>query len=177
MEKVCLIKPSENIKEQYVDYYEEWLESGESIIPHSTTYEPYNFAELLQKFENDEAGIGLIEGWVTSSTFLLTGEYGRIIGAVHIRHELTEDLTNRGGHIGYGIRPSERKKGFATKLLALALAEAKILGISKALVVCDADNTASEKTIQKNNGIPTSDFVEEDGNVIKRYWISTDGSR
>ena len=78
---------------------------------------------------------------------LRIGSLQIIIGswAVNIRHSLTEHLFNAGGHIGYGIRPSERRKGYATKLLALSLEKAKELNITKALVVCDEVNTASEK--------------------------------
>ncbi|MEH6850137.1 GNAT family N-acetyltransferase, partial [Bacillus pseudomycoides] len=74
-------------------------------------------------------------------------------------------------HIGYGIRPSERQKGYATILLKLALEKAKELGIQKALVVCDESNIGSEKTIIKNGGIHDSNYIEEDGNVVKRYLI------
>ncbi len=93
------------------------------------------------------------------------------MGAVNIRHSLTEHLFNAGGHIGYGIRPSERRKGYATKLLALSLEKTKELDITKVLVVCDAVNTASEKTILHNGGLRDDDFTEEDGNVVRRYWI------
>jgi len=82
-------------------------------------------------------------------------------------------LFNAGGHIGYGIRPSERRKGLATMLLELSLIEAKRLGIKDVLVVCDAGNIGSEKTIVKNGGKADSDFIEEGGNVIKRYWIKS----
>ncbi len=76
-----------------------------------------------------------------------------------------------GGHIGYGIRPTERRKGYATKLLVLALEKATALGIQKALVVCDQSNIGSEKTIINNVGIPDTDFIEPNGNIVKRYWI------
>lgn len=92
-------------------------------------------------------------------------------GAVNIRHRLSEFLFNAAGHIGYGIRPSERRKGFATVLLQLSLIEAKKLGIEDVLVVCDAGNVGSEKTIINNGGKPDTDFIEDDGNIIKRYWI------
>lgn len=75
------------------------------------------------------------------------------------------------GHIGYGIRPSERQKGYTTQLLSLALQEAKKLGIHKVLVVCDAYNIGSKKTILNNGGIQDQDFIEEDGNVLNRFWF------
>lgn len=73
--------------------------------------------------------------------------------------------------MGYGIRPTERQKGYATQLLAMALEKTKELGIRKVLVVCDEDNIASEKTIVKNGGIPDTSFTEDDGNIVKRFWI------
>ncbi len=94
-----------------------------------------------------------------------------MIGAVNIRHRLTKRLLDRGGHIGYGIRPSERQKGYATKLLSLSLQKTRELGLEKVLVTCDEHNIASEKTILNNGGVPDTNFIEEDGNVIKRFWI------
>ncbi|MGO4369760.1 GNAT family N-acetyltransferase, partial [Paenibacillus sp. MCAF20] len=108
------------------------------------------------------------------STYWLVGEQGLLLGVVNIRHALTPFLLERGGHIGYGIRPSERRKGYAGELLRLSLIEAKHLGINRVLVVCDESNTASAKTILKNGGIPDRDFVEEDGNVIRRFWIDNE---
>lgn len=90
---------------------------------------------------------------------------------LYSRHQLTEHLYQAGGHIGYGIRPSARLRGYAAKLLELSLIEAKKLGINDVLVVCDAGNVGSERTIIKNGGKPDTDYIEEDGNVVKRYWI------
>jgi predicted acetyltransferase len=117
--------------------------------------------------------MALPEGWVRDSTYWLVTENNRIVGAVNIRHQLTEMLLNCGGHIGYGIRPSERQKGYATQILALSLAKTKDLGIKKVLVVCNSDNIASKKTIIKNGGIQDKDYLEADGNVINRFWIET----
>lgn len=93
------------------------------------------------------------------------------MGAVNIRHRLTEKLYNAGRHIGYGIRPSERRKGYGTILLKLALLKAKDLGVEEVLLVCDYDNIGSKEIIISNGGITDSDYIEEDGNIMKRYWI------
>lgn len=92
------------------------------------------------------------------------------VGAVNIRHYLNEGLRRTGGHIGDGIRPGERRKGYATAMLALALKECKKLGIDRVLVCCDKDNIGSAKAIVKNGGVLENE-VEEDGHVVQRYWI------
>ena len=94
-----------------------------------------------------------------------------MVGAVNIRHYLNEALLLNGGHIGDGVRPSERRKGIATKMIALALEECRKLGIEKVLMVCDKENIGSAKSIQLNGGILENE-VAVDGIVEQRYWIS-----
>lgn len=160
-----------DLESEYQSFYREWKESGEDMIPWVISKDPSNFQEMIQFLLDSENGINLPENWVPDSTFWLVNEDKKVIGAVNIRHQLTDKLFNCGGHIGYGIRPSERRKGYATKLLSLSLDKAKELGIHKVLVVCDKGNTGSEKTILNNGGVPDTDFIEEDGNIIKRFWI------
>lgn len=171
MEQLFLIRPSIHYQNEYLSFYKEWKESGETMVPWVISKDPSNFQAMLQSLFDSEKGENLPEGWVPDSTYWLVNENKKVIGAVNIRHSLTESLTNSGGHIGYGIRPSERRKGYATKLLSLSLEKAKELGIRKVLVVCDAANVGSEKTILNNGGLRDSDFIEEDGNVVKRFWI------
>lgn len=169
--RLRLVMPAIDLEKEYFSFYQEWINSGEKMVPWVIQKDPTNFSEMVQFLHNSAKGIGIKEGWVPDSTYWLVNEDNRILGVVNIRHQLTELLMKSGGHIGYGIRPSERRKGYATKLLALSLEITKELGIQKALVVCDEINTASAKTILKNGGIPDSDYIEEDGNVIKRFWI------
>lgn len=168
---VFLSPPTVNLQEEYLSFYEEWKESGEEMIPWVISKDPSDFQGMAQFLVDHENGKNLPEGWGPDSTYWLVNEEKRVIGAVNIRHRLTEFLLNGGGHISYGIRPSERKKGFATKALSLSLEKAKELGIQKALVVCDKDNIGSLKTISKNGGVPDQDYVEEDGTIVKRFWI------
>ncbi|WP_410769421.1 GNAT family N-acetyltransferase [Fontibacillus sp. BL9] len=171
MDQLRLVKPQIEFKAAYLDFYQEWKQSGEDMVPWVIGKDPGDFQDMLDFLSNNEKGIGIPEGWVPDSTFWLVNDLSRVLGAVNIRHRLSDFLLHAGGHIGYGIRPSERNKGYASVLLKLALLEAKQLGISDTLVVCDADNIGSEKTIIANGGKPDSVYIEENGNVIKRYWI------
>jgi predicted acetyltransferase len=75
------------------------------------------------------------------------------------------------GHIGYGIRPSERKKGYATMMLKLALEHCKKVGLEKVLLTCDKSNLASAKTIMKCSGVFENEEKQNDGDFLQRYWI------
>ena len=130
---------------------------------------PDRFEEMVEALHNMEIGAG--EREVPESVYLLVNEKNRILGAVTIRHSLTARMFNTEGHIGAGIRPSERRNGYATKILELALDEMRALGIPKALLTCNEDNIGSEKAIIKNGGIRDDDFYESHGNIVKRYWI------
>lgn len=156
---------------EYLSFYQEWKESGEVMVPWVISMDPSNFQEMIKSLLDSEKEENIPENWVPASTYWLVDENKKVIGAVNIRHRLTKRLLDRGGHIGYGIRPSERRKGYATKLLSLSLQKTRELGLEKVLVTCDEHNIASEKTILNNGGVPDTNFIEEDGNVIKRFWI------
>ncbi|GCF66276.1 GCN5 family acetyltransferase [Bacillus cereus] len=168
---VSLLTPTTDLQDEYLDFYNEWKDSGETMIPWVISKDPSNFPAMVQELLDAHNGVNLPESWVPDSTYWLVTDNNRIVGTVNIRHSLTEHLFNAGGHIGYGIRPSERRKGYATKLLELSLEKTKKLNITRALVVCDEVNTASEKTILHNGGVRDDDFIEEDGNVVRRFWI------
>ena len=93
-----------------------------------------------------------------------------LVGAVDIRHSLNEALLLDGGHIGDGVRPSERRKGYATAMIALALDECRKLGIEKVLMVCNKENTGSAKSIQNNGGVLENE-INVEGETVQRYWI------
>lgn len=171
MNNLKLVKPTIDLKDEYISFYQDWKEAGGEMVPWVISKDPADFRAMLNFLSNQENGINLPEGWVPDSTFWLVNEYNQILGAVNIRHRLSPFLRQAGGHIGYGIAPSEREKGYAKSLLKLALVEAGKLGIDEVLVVCDEENIASERTILRNGGARDEDFVEENGHVIKRFWI------
>uniref|UniRef100_UPI00403F8378 GNAT family N-acetyltransferase n=1 Tax=Paenibacillus sp. FSL H8-0332 TaxID=2954742 RepID=UPI00403F8378 len=170
---VILMEPAEALREPYLAFYEEWRASGEPFVPWVTEMDPADFEGMVQSLRGHASGVNIPDGWVSSSTFWLVTTDKRVVGAVNIRHRLTERLLYSGGHIGYGIVPSARRQGYGSELLKQALLKAGELGIEQALVVCDAINTASERTIRRNGGIEDSEYIEEDGNVIRRFWIGT----
>lgn len=167
--KLKLIKASEEYKRQICDMLEEWYASGEKIIPYAIRRLDYHdFEDYCENLENKNI---LSQDFVTDSTFFcLDEERDLVVGAVNIRHYLNDFLLQYGGHIGDGVRPSERRKGIATGMIALALEECKKLGIYKVLMVCDKDNIGSAKSIINNGGILEDEPVV-DGIPQQRYWI------
>ncbi|MBS4174592.1 GNAT family N-acetyltransferase [Bacillus sp. FJAT-49736] len=169
--EVTLIKPTSEIKNEYLSFYQEWKDSGENMVPWVISKDPSDFNAMVQSLIDAEKGENLPANWVPDSTYWLVDKNNRVIGVVNIRHDLTEKLFRIGGHIGYGIRPTERRKGYATKLLALSLEKVKELSITKVLITCDENNIGSAKTILNNGGIEDSSFEEEDGNIVRRFWV------
>ncbi len=96
----------------------------------------------------------------------------KIVGITDLRHHIDHPVLGTwGGHIGYSVRPSERKKGYAKEMLRQNLQNCRTLGISRVLITCHADNIASEKTILALGGIFEKE-IEANGHLMKRYWIA-----
>lgn len=169
---LTLVKPARSFKNAYLEMIEEWSNSDEKSIPWVLQFDAANFEGMLEQLQSLKESTNLGEGQVNSSTYRLYAGNQRLLGAVNIRHTLQDGLSNTGGHIGYGIRPSERRKGYATELLRLALLEADRLGIAKALVVCDKINIGSAKVIVNNGGILESEAVVN-GTEAQTYSIAT----
>lgn len=170
---VRLIKLSEKYKDQLGEMIDEWKKDQE--INH-TSHSPWAiFKNDYHDFEYYLANLEVNapeKDFVPDSTFfLLDDERDILLGAVNIRHDLNDYLLKHGGHIGDGIRPSERNKGYATKMIGLALEECRKLGIDRVLIVCDKDNLASAKSIINNGGVLEDELMNEDGTIEQRYWI------
>ena len=101
-------------------------------------------------------------------TYLWIMDGGTFLGSLAIRHVLNDFLLNEGGHIGYSVRPSARRRGHAAAALADALPIARDLGIAPVLLTCDEDNAGSRATIEKNGGV-----YEDSRNGKRCYWIDT----
>ncbi|MFW6355789.1 MAG: GNAT family N-acetyltransferase [Spirochaetota bacterium] len=109
------------------------------------------FDEFLRRLVDNSRGRGLRRGLVPQTTFWAFVD-GRPVGICKIRHHLTDALRVSGGHIGYSIRPSERGKGYGTRMLAEALVRAREIGISWVLITVNEDNPASWRMVEANAG-------------------------
>ena len=170
---VRLIKLTKEYYNQLAEMIDEWkLDQEVNHTNHSPwaifKNDYHDFDYYLENLELKEPKDGKVPD---SVFFLLDEERNILLGAVNIRHYLNDYLLKYAGHIGDGIRPSERRKGYATEMLRLALLECKKLRITKVLMVCDKSNIASAKSIIKNGGILENEFFAEDGEVQQRFWI------
>ena len=171
--KVKLIKLTKEYYPQLSEMIDEWRMDQEMNHTNRSPWaifknDYHDFDYYLEHLEMKEPKEGKVP---YSVFFLLDEERNILLGAVNIRHYLNDHLLQYGGHIGDGIRPSERRKGYATEMIRLALLECKKLGIDKVLMVCDKSNIGSAKSIIKNGGILENEFVDEDGEINQRYWI------
>ena len=169
-----LVKLSEACRGQLNDMMDEWTAAGETIVPYAIVKNDYrDFDRYLAQLEVKEATDRLVPD---SVFFCLDDETNRFVVAVNIRHRLNALLLRSGGHIGDGVRPSERRKGVATRMIAMALEECRRLGIERVLMVCDKDNIASARSIQKNGGVLENE-LDDGGTMIQRYWIDLNFDR
>ena len=165
---IRLVKLSEQYKDQLFEMMDEWTAANEKIVPYAIRKNDYHdFEFYLENLEIKEE----MDGKVPDTTlFCLDEDRNIFVGAVNIRHYLNEAMLLNGGHIGDGIRPSERRKGYATKMIGLALEECKKLGLDKVLMVCDKNNAGSAKSIMNNGGVLENEVVVN-GVTEQRYWI------
>ena len=116
-------------------------------------------------------GQGIKPGWVPCSTWFWETQ-GRLEGVINVRHHLTPQLEQVGGHIGFSVAPSRRRKGVATQMLGSVLEHCWALGIERALLTCDADNPGSWKAIEANGGLLTREgWATSEERVQRWYWI------
>lgn len=128
-------------------------------------------AEYIQRCIDSDQGVNLPSGRVPQTTYLLLRDE-RCIGIARMRHALTDELRELGGHVGYYVHPDFRRYGNGSSLLALVLQRLTKHGVGQALITCDEDNLGSIGVIEKNGGELTfQGVVDGYENPIRRYWI------
>ena len=171
MDKIILVEPDLSYADEIIKYKEESLAES-PIINGSAGLDRFSSIEIwFEELKKRSCEDTVPKGLVPSSTYLGVREKDNyIVGMIDIRHYLNEYLTQVGGHIGYGVRKTERNKGYAKQMLKLALEKCKELKIKKVLITCDEDNIASEKVILSANA-KLEDIRNIDGENKKRFWI------
>ena len=156
-----LIEPTMEYDRQIQAFRREYLEYGGSM----------DGCSHLRRFDDTQAWLDQLEPTMKQYIYLRE-EDDRVVGVIQIRRRFNEFMEKYAGHIGYSVRPSERRKGYAKQMLALALEECERLGIYDVLVTCLVENEASRRTILANGGVYESTIYEPDSRRwIQRYWI------
>ena len=173
MEQYSLVKPTVIHSEEITAYRKEFLDAGDSMDgtgPLRRMEQPQAYIEFCAACENPAT---VPEELVPATQFLFirTADH-KLIGMLQVRHCFNGFLEKYGGHIGYSIRPSERKKGYAKEMLRMALPYCREIGLDKVLITCIDGNIGSEKTILANGGVYESTVYEpNEKEYLKRFWI------
>ena len=165
---IKLIKPLSEHFTQLVELKQDFINNNEPRIQGSGSIDKYDDLNGWLKSINDIEQ-GKNEKLVPSTYYLILSD-DEVVGTISMRHYLTKDLEEFGGHIGYSIKPSARRKGYAKEALRLILELYKDR-YDEILIMCENDNIASNKTILANGGV-FEKTIEVDGCQMKRYWIN-----
>ena len=166
-QNINLIEPTADLEIEFLTMAKEFQAAGDERYRSALE----NFSAYLEQASKNSRGIDLKPGLVPQTEFWLVYS-SKIVASSRLRHRLTPALEREGGHIGYAVRPSERRKGYGTLILALTLEMAKNLGLKKLLVTCDTENTGSAKIIEKNRGkLAGYEISDKTGKQLSRYWI------
>jgi predicted acetyltransferase len=170
-EELRLIEPTEELGEEYVAYLEEFVEAGEAHLARGLDEARSDLPGYVRALRDAAAGVGLRPGLVPWNEYWLVRDR-RIVGSSNLRHRLTPALRVEGGHIGYRVRPGERRKGYGKRLLALTLKKARERDLERVMVTCDKDNVASARIIEANGGRLAGEGASpRTGKRVLRYWI------
>ncbi|KAB1913453.1 GNAT family N-acetyltransferase [Micromonospora sp. AMSO31t] len=169
----ALIAPTVRLHSAWLAARREWgpgpHEDGFGLRPTDEVVSPAGFAAWVARLTDESdrtpgpAGVRCTYRWIV--------EDETVLGGIALRHELDDVLLRVAGHIGYGIRPSARRRGLATWALGRMLDEARALGLERVLLVCADGNTASARTIERQGGV-LEDIRDTGLGAARRYWIT-----
>ena len=164
--------PNESHREMYEELCEEIDNYSDEFIHPDNIYS-FRWTKYWELLENMRWDRAWTRNWRVPATAYFGVKDGKIIWAIQLRHNINHpNLEYRWWHIWYWIRPSEREKWYASKMLSLVLDEARKIQLEKVLVTCDINNIWSNKVIQNNGWVLEKECIHEDGTRFNRYWIT-----
>jgi predicted acetyltransferase len=174
-ENLHLVKPTREYEKAVMDYRGEFLRDHDNIDGSGGLTNAVSYEAWLQTSIDSENELTVPKDRVCATQYLaVRAADGDLVGMIQIRHRLNQFLEEQGGHIGYSVRKSERRKGYATEMLREALKECEKLGLKRVLITCDPLNVGSASVIKANGGIYKKQFVSMDGTKFDHYWIALD---
>ena len=166
---MIIFKEPKDVTFEQILYYKEEFVLNNEIIHGAANMTSLSIPEWVKFVENTKYKETVTSGFVTAHTFFAL-DNDKIVGIINGRHELNDYLLNFGGHIGYSVRKSERRKGYGKKMLNYISEFLFSLGLEKILITCDKNNIASKHTIESCGGILENEVATED-RITLRYWI------
>lgn len=168
---IRLVRPALAHMEQALAYRQEHFDAGEFIINGSEQLDRIDSYKKWLRTVTDNAFPDTVsKDWVQTDTFFAFDKHKQIVGIIDLRRELNAFLRNYG-HTGYSVRPSQRRKGYATEMLRQVCFIAKHIGMPELQLSVERDNTASVRTIQKNGGVYSRSF-DHNGTPADIYLIA-----
>ena len=171
-----LIAPTVRLHTAWLQSRDDWgrgvHQDGSGIGQAGDLDSPDGFADWVRRLNAQEDHATPLRAGLVHCTYRWMVEGDRILGAIALRHELNDWLRDVGGHIGYGVRPSERRRGLASWALGEMLGMARRRGMDRVLITCQPANEASRRTIEKAGGV-FEDIRGTGDERVRRYWIDT----
>ena len=158
---IRLIRPTKQLKEKAIEFKNEFIANGENVINGSELFDKTDdYGEWLNSVTANTNAKTVNPKWVITDTFFALDENGKVVGIIDLRHSLNDFLKNMG-NCGYSVRPSERRKGYATEMLKQIIKHAGTIGMRELYIAVEQKNDPSIKTILKNGGVFERSFVFE----------------
>ncbi len=172
-EELIFRLPTREDAEEVSAYRKEFLNADSSMDgagPLRRFADPFEWLREIENYRNPET---VPAGKVQASQFICVRERdNRIVGMLQVRHYFNDYLEKYAGHIGYSVRPSERRKGYAKWMLRQGLDFCRSIGLARVLISCEVNNEASRRTILANGGVYESTVYEPEEQIdLQRYWI------